>query len=118
MSDFDEFMSKPEPEVYSTDERIEAIFQAAFDCVTCGATDDAVRACERKLSDAIDAFGTHAFGEGYDQCLRDMREKELEKACRLMNETGQGEHGVTPPTDAERMEQIWGLAPKGVKRAA
>jgi hypothetical protein len=90
-----------EPEVYSTDERIEAIFHAALDCGSVFG--------DRKLSDAIDAAMSHAYAEGRADQLRDMREAEFEKAARAMNETGQGEHGHLHPVFTDILNQI---APK------
>jgi len=83
----------------TTEDVIEAIFQAAD--AFC---DD--RARRRLMSDAIDAAMSHAYAEGRaDQASdeREMREEiaakrrmQLEETARAMNETGQGEHGVTP----------------------
>jgi hypothetical protein len=98
MSDFDEFMSKPEPEVYSTDERIEAIFHAARDFGWGPGT-------ERALSDAIDEAMSHAYAEG----RADERKEYVERAMRALNETGQGEHGVSLVTEIER---IWNMTPR------
>ncbi len=99
-------------EIRSTDDLIQAIFDAADE------PDFDAKARDRKLSDAIDEAMSHAFGEGYAQCRGDMREQELEKAMRALNETGQGEHGLTHEGSTVRaIENIWGLPPRS-KHAA
>lgn len=107
----DYFMSKPEREVYSDDEMVNAIFEAAEIRSLCA---EDRKYGDRLLSDAIDAAMSHADLAGYRRCLRERMQAELEKAARLMNETGQGEHmGLVT-----EIERIWNLPPKGAKRAA
>ncbi len=98
MNDYDEFMSKPEPEVRSEDELIEAIFNAAD---YFGSTNDRER--DRKLSDAIDEALSHAYAEGRAD---ERKEHEFEKAARRMNETGQGEHGGLHPVFVDILNAI------------
>jgi hypothetical protein len=79
---------------YSEAERIEAIFQAAVDMRDCPA--ESLGFARRRLSDAIDAFGTHAFGDGYDQRIKD---EKLDGSL------------------VSAIENIWGLPPRS-KHAA
>jgi hypothetical protein len=113
LSGDDERLARAEAEEHDAESLIEAIFDAADEraYLSSGATREAHKEADRKLGKAIDAALTHAYAEGRADQLKDMREAEFEKAARLMNETGQGEHGVSLVTE---IEQIWGLAPRRV----
>jgi hypothetical protein len=97
---------------HNTEWLIEQIFEAAdeFGALPLNAPMERLKAVDNKLSKAIDAAMSHAYAEGRADQLRDMREAELEKAARAMNETGQGEH--LHPVFAEILNHIGG------KRAA
>lgn len=108
LSGDDERNNRAEAEEYDMESRIEAIFEAAEDVAFKSRDPEVAKAADKKLSKAIDAALTLAYSEGRADQHKDHVAAEFEKAARLMNETGQGEHGST----VKAIEEIWGLPPR------
>lgn len=105
LSGDDERNNRAEAAEHDTESLIENIFAAADEFE--GASGLEWHEANDKLSKAIDAAMSHAYAEGRaderqdwiertpNDVLEAMADRRKEQILRAMNETGQGEHGVT-----------------------
>ena len=90
-----------EPETWSANDRIEAVFQAA-DRLEWSIHPEWKKTATKQLSDAIDEAMAHAHKEGYEQCKREWNAADLKaKTAAAMS---------THTSDA--ITDIWNLTPR------